>query len=164
MDVKKILTIIVVLTVLAGSGCAKEAKQIDTQHQHQAIVYENPEVGLRVYETLNWAIDKDTTRTQSNVMFANGNLKAIITMIPNSKSFEEIKQELKIGAGKVTVITETDDYLAFQSDRQESIRTDIYISEHGGHIAIITFMTPLNDYESNLGKMESFKSSVELYR
>lgn len=163
MDVKKILVIILALLFLALNGCAKEEKPKDMEQQNQAVLYENTELGLRVLKTQNWMIDEEPTTKQFNITFKNDYSKAIITVISNEKSFEEIKRELQTGAGEVSVLKETSDYLAFKSEREESIRTDIYISQRGTHTYIVTFMTPLKDYESNQESIEAFYKNVEIF-
>lgn len=162
MYIKNVLIFILALVLLAVSGCT-QAEQPKDMEQKQEVLYENTEVGLRVYKTQNWVIDEEPTTKEFSVTFRDDYSKAIITVISNEKSFEEIKRELKVGAGKVSVLEETSDYLAFKSDRLESIRTDIHISQKGGHIGIVTIMTPLKNYESNQNSIQAFVNNVELF-
>lgn len=161
MFLRKTLIITFVLTFLAVTGCTQAQQQKDME-QKKVIQYENEEVGLIVYETQSWMMEEETPTKQFSVTFTNDYSKAIITVISNEKSFEEIKRELKVGAGKVSVLEETSDYLAFKSERLESIRTDIYIIQKGGHIGIITMMTPLKNYEVNQNSIQDFVKNVEL--
>ncbi len=161
MHIKNTLLFILALILIAVSGCS-QAEQPKDIEQKQEVLYENTEVGLRVYKTQNWVIDEEPITKEFSVTFRNDYSKAIITVTSNEKSFEEIKRELKVGAGKVSVIKETNDYLAFKSERAESIRTDIYIIQRGAHTGIVTFMTPLKDFESNQGNIEAFNKNVEL--
>ena len=162
MFLRKTLIIMFVLSFLAVNGCTQTQEPKDME-QEKVIQYENGEVGLRVYEAQSWMMDEEAKTKQFSVTFINDYSKAIITVISNEKSFEEIKRELKVGAGKVSVLEETNDYLAFKSERLESIRTDIYISQKGGHIGIVTIMTPLKNYESNQNSIQAFVNNVELF-
>lgn len=162
MFLRKILIIVFVLSFLVVNGCA-QAQQPKDMDQKNVIQYENKEVGLRFYGTKNWAMEEETPTNQFNVTFVNDYSKAIITVISNEKSFEEIKRELKIGTGKVIILEESNDYLAFKSERLESIRTDIYISQKGGHVGIVTIMTPLKNYEINQKSIIDFRNNIELF-
>ncbi|KUO58990.1 MAG: hypothetical protein APF84_05915 [Gracilibacter sp. BRH_c7a] len=167
MLVKKLSIIMLAITLLAVNGCS-QAEQPENMDKEQTdntkiILYENTQVGLRVYETKNWVTNQEPTAEPFSVTFSNEHSKAILSVISNEKSFEEIKRELKVGAGKVIVLEEIGDYLAFQSERLESIRTDIYIEQIGARIGIITFMTPLKDYELSQDSIEAFKKNIELF-
>ncbi|WP_209121436.1 hypothetical protein [Alkalihalobacillus sp. BA299] len=129
----------------------------------QALLYENSEAGFRVYETSNWEFKKETGNESVNVTFENDQAKAIITVVSTNKQLEEIKKELKTALKKSTIIEETEHYLAFQSDRKESIRSDIYIDQRENGTSIITFMVPAEDFDANQEKMEELKRHIEWF-
>ncbi|UTW68631.1 hypothetical protein KHA80_13990 [Anaerobacillus sp. HL2] len=90
----------------------------------------------------------------------NGNLVAIVTMIPKETTTDEIKTELKKGAGKVTIIEETENFLSWKSDRKESIRTEVFIEENEASKFVLTFLTPLGTYEEMKKDIEALKTNI----
>ncbi|MDQ0339907.1 hypothetical protein J2S00_002702 [Caldalkalibacillus uzonensis] len=128
--------------------------------QTQDILYENSEVGIKVYQLPGWEVGKEGEADTFNVTFHRDNLKAIITLVSSDLSLEEIKQTLVTGAGPVEILEETDTYLALQSKRKEPVRTDIYIEQQEEQTVIYTFMTPAEAYAENQPYMESFKQNV----
>lgn len=109
----------------APTNTASESTPSDTKQ----VIYSNIDTGLVVYQTDGWTLEKETETDKGlNITFGNEKVKGILTIISTDKSFDDIKNELKIGAGKVEIIDESDEYLAFKSLRKESMRTDIYIN------------------------------------
>jgi hypothetical protein len=136
---------------------------IEEIEKEQVIMYEHTDRGIRVYETPNWEFGEQSEGEQINVTFHSEKGKAIITVLTSNKDLDEIKQELMIGVGKSNIIEETDNYFAFQSERKESIRTDVYIDQQGQRVNILTFMTPVDDYEENIEYIKEFKRHIEFY-
>lgn len=169
--IKSTLLALIVSSFFIVSGCSQQEESpviLDTAHENHAVVYENPKAGIRVYETPDWVVGTEVVEPL-NVTFhyyptlGNQQLKAIITVISNESTFNEIKQEFLTGAGEVSIIHESDNHLAYKSERKESIRTDIYLQLDGLHTKIITFMMPLEDYEENQEQMEAFINNIEFY-
>ncbi|KHF38705.1 hypothetical protein [Halalkalibacter okhensis] len=146
-----------------GSG-SQEVTDIEEVTEHeQVVMYENSDKGIKVYELPNWEFEEQLEKDQFNVIFQSDKGKAIITVLDSIKDVEDIKNELMIGVGTSTIIEETDHYFAFESERKESIRADIYIEQQGQKVTILTFMTPLDDYEEKIESIEEFKQHIDFY-
>ncbi|QZT33960.1 hypothetical protein HUR95_00520 [Caldalkalibacillus thermarum TA2.A1] len=163
--------LILVASLLSAGGCGQteQASQqsnpsaeetADSIAPTQDILYENSDVGIKVYQLPGWEVGKEGKSDTFNVTFHRDNLKAIITLVSSDLSLEEIKQTLVTGAGPVEIIEETDTYLALQSKRKEPVRTDIYIEQLEEQTVIYTFMTPAEAYTENQPYMESLKQNV----
>ena len=157
---RKILIIFITVILIAASGCSTKEKEIDIPNK-PGILYDNNDAGLRVYQTPDWYLEREVVIEQLNVTFSDGKAKAIITVISSEKSIDEIKQELILGAGEVTVIEESDGYVAFESESTESIRTDVYISQTESSTGIVAFMAPSEDYEEVQESIGAFKDNIE---
>ncbi|MCL7748002.1 hypothetical protein [Halalkalibacter alkaliphilus] len=171
-----VLLFYLICSILLITGCASPNSSdnqeisagpeevIEEVIEHEKIVmYENTDRGIRVYETPNWEFGEQSEGDQINVTFYSEKGKAIITVLSSKKDLEEIKQELMIGVGKSNIIEETDNYFAFQSERKESIRSDVYFEQQDQRVNILTFMTPVDDYEENIEYIKEFKQHIEFY-
>lgn len=135
-------------------GCGSTEKQ---EANTNAYLFEDTQKNLKIVETQGWTIEKEATKS---VKLKNGNLVAIVTMIPKETTTDEIKVELKKGAGKVTIIEESENFFSWKSDRKESIRTEVYIEENEESKFVITFLTPLNTYEDMKKDIEALKTNI----
>ncbi|MBM7603962.1 hypothetical protein JOC75_001935 [Metabacillus crassostreae] len=162
----KKLFIILSLTLFTV-GCGKEETVESTsatspskeeQTQVKSLLYENEEKGIRVGDIKHWKLSKEQ---DSNVVFQNENLQAIITILPNKQDIKSIKRDLIVGAGDITIIEETDKTLSFQSNRKESIQTDIFIFQVGEKMNIVTFVGKVDDDEMNRPKIVEFKEHIQ---
>lgn len=162
----KKLFIILSLTLFTV-GCGKEemvestsatSPSTEEQVQVKSFLYENEEKGIRVGEVKDWKLSKEE---DSNVVFQNEKLQAIITILPNKQDVKSIKRDLIVGAGDIKIIEETDKSLSFHSNRKESIRTDIFISQVGEKMNIVTFVGKVDDDEMNRSKIVEFKEHIQ---
>ncbi|MFZ3579840.1 hypothetical protein [Virgibacillus sp. DJP39] len=135
-----------------------EKNNTEQKQEEQNYLYESETV--RVIETPGWQQQDNSSKNKENIMFQNGNVKAILTSISNEKSLDDIKSELKASFGNSEAIEEAERYLSLKSNRKESIRTDIYLNSGEEQVGILIFMTPLEDYEINQAMIEKFKQSV----
>lgn len=163
---KRIVTLVGLLMVLLLFGCSNKIEETplipndEAQDNYERkALYENEEFGVLVHELEGFVLKKETERTAT---FMNEKLTVIISVIKEMKSKQEIKDELLKGIGEVTMIADDDHYIAWKSDRKESIRTDVYIDETTERTILIMFMTPLKDYQINESKIELFKDKVEI--
>jgi hypothetical protein len=167
----KRVSLLFILSIIALVGCGKDsdkktANQMSTElGQGEAkgdttSFYDDPERGIRVISADGWFIEKET---ETSVKFKSEKLVAIISVIPKGKTVAEIKQELVNGAGKIQINGEGPNLISWKSERKESISTNVYIEEKEDHNVIITIMTPSDQYENNLEKIEAFRWNIELY-
>lgn len=156
--IQKAVHIFIIISLITLVGCGK-AVEGETDDQ-PAVLYENPDQGVRVLEIDGWVIEKETA---TSVTFKNEKIVAIISVIPKGDTVAEIKQELLSAAGEVTVTEEGPSYISWQTERNESIHTDVYIDENQDRNVITTFLTPLDVYENNKAKIEVFRGNIELY-
>jgi hypothetical protein len=166
----KVNGVVLFLSALLLLGaCGSESSQSNLEHNTQTNQTEEKEFlyesqVIKVTETPGWKEDKNTSSNDKvNVMFQNGNVKAIVTMVSNEKSLEEIKNELKTAFGSAKEIEESDLYVAFKSNREESIRADIYLNRGDEQTGILIFMTPLQEFGASQPKIEEFKNNVQYF-
>lgn len=95
----------------------------ETLHEAEKMLYENNHTGIRIEDVEGFTLKQESDKT---VTFTNETVTAIISVLETGRTKEEIQDELLTGLGNVTFIEETDQYIAWKSDRNESIRTDVY--------------------------------------
>lgn len=159
---KRLSIVLVVLAILAA-GCGKEeAPQAEGKKGSQSektVLYESDK-GLKITNGDGWT-KKEEISEPFNVRFENEKATVIISKISNKKSNGEIKDELISGAGEVTILAEEDNSVSFQTERKESIRSDVYIERSDEESRVIIFMTPAEEYENNKAKFDEFKDNIQ---
>lgn len=155
----KAVHIFILISFLALVGCGKAAES-ETTNESDTVLYNNPELGIRVLDTGGWVIEKETA---SSVKFTNEKIVAIISVIPKGETVGEIKQAILSSAGNITVTGEGANFISWKSERNESIHTNLYIDEKQDRNVITTFLTPNDAYEDNREIIEAFRWNVELY-
>ena len=156
----KAVHIFMLISLLALVGCGKAAESDADNESITGVLYDNPELGIRVLDTDGWVIEKETAKS---VKFTNEKIVAIISVIPKGDTVGEIKQALISSAGEITVTGEGANFISWKSERNESIHTNIFIEEKQDRNVIITFLTPNDAYETNRETIEAFRWNVELY-
>jgi hypothetical protein len=156
-------------TLLLLGACGNESSQSNLEknsepNQKEETKYLYESQSFKVIELPGWTESKDeSTDDKANVMFQNGKLKAVVTVVSNEKSLEQIKNELKTALGSAEEIEDSDHYMSFKSNRKESIRTDIYLNRSDEQTGILIFMTPLQNFETSKAKIEEFKNNVQYF-
>lgn len=166
---KRIFFVLILVVNLLLSACgnndSQTAQQEVTEIQDKKIIYTNDKWGITVFEAEGWVqstSNYDQTFSDSlNLIYQNETLKAIITIVSNNKSLEDIKKEIMISLGNVDVLEDSNTFLTLKTNRKESIRIDIYFNRNELHTGIITFMVPLDKYEANKNKISDFRDNVE---
>jgi hypothetical protein len=163
-----LLGFIVLLLASCGQGDTQDqprqtANSGESTPPTEDILYENKELGLRVYQAPEWELDQEGESETFNVAFQRDKLKALITFVSPELPLDKIKQELITGSEPVQVLEESDTYLALQSKRKEPIRTDIYIEQTDQYTIIYTFKTPAHLYPTNKPHMDMFKAHVHVF-
>lgn len=153
-----LLGILAILIAGCGNGGAPEAEEQKGNQPGESVLYEN-EQGLKITNSEGWT-KKEETSDPFNIRFENEQSTAIISVISNEKSVEEIKDELISGAGEITILDEGDDFVSFQTDRKESIRSDVFVERSDEESRVIIFMTPAADYEKNKAKFDEFRENI----
>lgn len=84
---------------------------------------------IKVIQTPGWTENKDkASNNKGNVLFQNGKLKAVVTVVSNEKSLEEIKNELKKSFRSIEEIEESDHYVSFKTNRKKKVSEPIFTS------------------------------------
>ncbi|MCD8500736.1 MAG: hypothetical protein LRY71_02450 [Bacillaceae bacterium] len=134
-------------------------KSNETLQEAEKMLYENDHTGIRIGDVEGFILKQEGDKT---VTFTNETVTAIISVLETGRTKEEIKDELLKGIGNVTFIEETDKYIAWKSDRNESIRTDVYLKENKQYSVLVVFMTPMKDYQQNSNKIKTFLDRIIL--
>ncbi|SDM18596.1 hypothetical protein [Sediminibacillus halophilus] len=154
------LMFLLVLGACQNGGNAQESTEQEQEEKNY--LYESETV--KVTETSGWSKhDSPSNDGEENILFQNDNVKAILTLVSDEKSLDEIKNELKSSFGNTEAIEENEKYLSLKSNRKESVRTDIYLDSGDEQTGILIFMTPFEEYEKNQAVIEEFKKNVQFY-
>jgi hypothetical protein len=152
-------------------GCQKEtesniAEEGTTLQQNDAtekeLLYENEEFGISIQKNSEWNLQSKEENDNLNIILSQEKLTAIVSSVSTSKSFDEIKAELLVGAGDVEFISDDDSTLSFQSKLKNAIRTDVYFKKQSGvNNYIIIFMSPVSQYDKATLEMDSLLNHIE---
>ena len=152
-----LLGILVVLLAGCGDGDSPKAQEKTDGQQQQSALYKSDQ--LEITNGEGWT-KKEEIEEPFNIRFENDNATVIISEISNKKSVDEIKDELIQSAGEVTILNEGEDFVSFQTNRKESIRSDVAIERTNSESRVIIFMTPTAEYENNKEKFDTFKENI----
>ena len=151
-------------------GCTEEqATESQTEGTHaqspvqqaEEPLYENDKHALSILSTEDWALETNKASGNLYIVLSTGKLNAIISSVSLDKSFEEISGELIKRAGSVTVLTEQEAFLSYQSTVKNPVRTDVYFREHNDELNIlIIFMSPSSVFEDHQPQVESLLSNI----
>lgn len=169
----KYIMVLLLLFAFILTGCGTQSETNDSngtnnentsQNQSQGkeqveYLYENEEVGLKVAQTTGWNLKTEKTEP-FNIVFENGQAQSIISVIESDKSFEDLKSEFLAGAGKVSVVANEENYLSYQSNRKESMETNIYLDKKGNETIIISFVYPTNKSETLADAKSNLRSNI----
>ena len=152
-------------------GCTEETaaeSQTEDNHAERSVqeaeepLYENDKYGLSILAAGNWALETDKESGNLNVVLSTGKLNAIVSSVASDKPFEEISEELIRGAGSVSVLTEQDEFLSYQSTLKKPVRTDVYFREHNDEQNILViFMSPSSVFEDHQPQIERLLSNIK---
>ncbi|TFB21808.1 hypothetical protein E3U55_08270 [Filobacillus milosensis] len=170
---KLLLTLTAGLLVLSGCGADAEEKEEQpqkTEQQEEQAKKEDTQQealykkgGLVVSEVSGWSVGKEK-EDPLTVNFNHQNLKAIASVINTDKSFEQLKNELLNGAGDVEVLKEEDGHFSYHSKHEESIRTDVYITQHDQQTLVLSFLSKTDVYDEVKASIKEFQSAVNLQK
>ncbi|WP_078430052.1 hypothetical protein [Alkalihalobacterium alkalinitrilicum] len=160
---KTLFCLLAGIMILTGCSSASSTISEQTDEKSEQLLFENIDVGIKIYETSDWTLEQEVYTENLNATFQYETLKAIVSIVPSEKTMEQIKQELQLNDGLITVLNETDTYYSIQTNQKESIRSDLFIEHDHGKTLILTFMSPSEDFESYYEEMEQFKENIKLY-
>ncbi len=163
---KKLFPVLVLAVLLVLSACGEEPKTSEQETKKSPTIekYLYDSESVKVTETSGWNLKTDsTTEEKVNVVFENGKLNAIVSVISNDKSLDEIKQEIKASYGQIEIMEETDTFISFLTNRKESLRADIYLTRGEQNTGILIFMTPAQQFEEKKDIMEEFQGNVQYF-
>ncbi len=155
------ILLILLLTALVGCSKATTEEVVDDILSKDGNnFYDNAELGISIEAEADWVIEKETSQT---VKFTRDDLIALVSVIPKEKTVSEIKKELLAGAGEVTVVGEGLNFIAWKTERKESIRTQVWIEEKSDRQIVVTMMTPNDSYEGNRELMDDFRETIKIH-
>ncbi|RXJ01773.1 hypothetical protein DS745_09865 [Anaerobacillus alkaliphilus] len=158
----KVVHIFLIILLTALVGCSKATEEVTDNNPNGDgnNYYDNSELGISIEAETGWVLEKETSQT---VKFTRDNIIGLISVIPKEKTVSEIKKELLSGAGEVTVVGEGLNFIAWKTELEESIRTQIWIEEKSDRQIIVTMMTPDEMFEGNRETIEDFREMIEIY-
>ncbi|PKR78085.1 hypothetical protein CEY16_09210 [Halalkalibacillus sediminis] len=146
-----------------SDNLAEVNKKDDGKTEENELLYENEKYGISVEQNSAWTFKSEVVKSNLNVVLSHNKLEAIISSVSANKTFEEIKQEIKSGAGDVEIISEEGNKLFFKSKLKNAIRTDVYFKEYNdSNNFIIIFMSPVSEYEQAKPNIESLLNHINL--
>ncbi|WP_216830960.1 hypothetical protein [Alkalihalobacterium elongatum] len=159
---KMLFCLLAGLLVVTGCSSASSTTPEQVQEESEQIFFENMDAGIKIYEAPNWTLEQEVFSKNLNATFKYETLKAIVSVIPSEKTMEQIKTELQLGDGLITVLDENDNFFSFHTNQKESIRSDLFLDHDYGKTLIVTFMSPSEDFSSYRGEIEQFKENIKL--
>ena len=161
-----VILALLVSTLIAGCGTdekvgSKEEVVINQDQLMSAnpVLYESDAIGVQVLEAPGWSLTKSTNESAT---FQNESVLALVTIVSKNNSVAEIKKDLISNAGSSAIIEEDDYFISWQSKRNESIQTEIFIEEGDSHYVLVTFMTPTHLRENIELSIKDFKNSLKI--
>ncbi|SFC39098.1 hypothetical protein SAMN04488102_10624 [Alkalibacterium subtropicum] len=169
---KRFIPVIFSAVTIALAGCSNETLA-DTTGEEQSVqtaaqeesdsLYRNDDWGLDISPNMDWELESEKESENLHIVLKHNKLKAILSTVSSSQSFEDIKKELIKGSGDVSVLTDSEDYLSYQSKLKKAIRTDVYFKEHSDERNILMiFMSSAENYDANQEKVESLLDHTKL--
>ncbi|GEK88816.1 hypothetical protein SAMN04488100_10446 [Alkalibacterium putridalgicola] len=168
---KKIIPLVFLVFALTLVGCgddipadtkAENTVQNDVVEESDSL-YTNDERGISISPNMEWQFESESKSDNLNIVLKHNKLKAIVSSVSPTRSFEDIKKELMKGSGDVAVLSDEADYLSYQSKLKKAVRTDVYFREHNDEQNVIMiFMSSSENYQENQEKIESLVSHTEL--
>lgn len=150
---------------MLATGCSSVSSTTsdgEAQAESKSIIYENIDAGLKIYESNQWTLEQEVFTRNLNATFQYETVKAIVSLIPSEKSMDQIKQELQLGNGLITILEENDYFFSFHTNQKEGIRSDLFLVHDQGKTLIVTFMSPMDDFERYQEDMNQFKNNIKL--
>jgi hypothetical protein len=155
----QLLSIMISLSLFVIAACETTQEEIS----EKAFLYKNEKAGIEIIESSNWTLDSEITTEPLNATFRQDDIKAIVSIIPSSKTLDQIKRELNLNGDFVQIIDETEESLSFKLNQTENTRSDIFVETSDGETLVLTFFTPEHDYLAKHRKIEEFRKSITLY-
>ncbi|WP_227935126.1 hypothetical protein [Alkalihalobacillus deserti] len=152
----RLFSLCIALTLFVAAGC--EATQAEVSEK--AVIYENEEAGIQIFESGNWTLDAEVSTEPLNATFKQDDMRVIVSVIPSVKTLDQIKTELNLDGDFIEMIDETKESLAFKLNQTENTRSDLFIEASEDKTLVLTFFTPVKEYQTNLKKIEEFRKSI----
>ncbi|WP_100407972.1 hypothetical protein [Bacillus solitudinis] len=148
-----------IIALLFMTGCQfSKAEEVD-----KSVIYKNEEAGLKVYESEDWLLDTEVSSEPFNATFKQESAKAIVSILPGKKSLHQIKNELGLTDEFIQLIEESEYHISFQMNELKNFRSDIYIEHtNADDTLIVTFLTPVIEYEQQKEGKDLFRHNIEL--
>ncbi|MDE5415720.1 hypothetical protein [Alkalihalobacterium chitinilyticum] len=163
LKIKKIMVCLLAGAMLAaGCSSVSSTPADEAQVESKTIFYENMDAGLKIYESNQWTLEQEVFTRNLNATFQYETVKAIVSVLPSEKSMDQIKQELQLGDGLITILEESDHFFSFHTNQKEGIRSDLFLDHDQGKTLIVTFMSPMDDFERYQEDMNQFKKNIKL--
>ncbi|GGM38227.1 hypothetical protein GCM10011351_25450 [Paraliobacillus quinghaiensis] len=144
-----------------SDNSAEVNQKENVESEENELLYVNEAYGISIAQNADWTFESEVVSANLNVVLSHNKLEAIISTVSADRTFEEIKQELKSGAGDVEVISEEGHTLSYKSKLKNAVRTDVYFKEHNdSKNLIIIFMSPNSEYEQAKPNIKSLLNHI----
>lgn len=169
---KLTLLLCVALIILAGCSTkttSKEAKNSNSSlstssdKASHTILYQNRNLGLTLYQTDQWKkiYDKANIK-ETNVVFKENKIQAIVTVVSLKNSISLIKKDLLKSVKNPKILSESNTSLDFESGMKEKMRITSNFKKKSNHIYIFSFVTPADQYGSQKSVVQTFMDNVSI--
>ncbi|GEM03013.1 hypothetical protein HMI01_00010 [Halolactibacillus miurensis] len=163
---------LIILSCLYLVGCQNEAAKSEQVQQTQGgdteliqsinqkekgVFYFNSDKGLTLTENQGFqVIDEETT----TVTFEKDRLKVIVSVLTNEDSSTKIKTALKQSAGDIKILNEKEEFLSFQTLRNEPMRFDIYLTKTNEVTYLKTFIIKADYFDQQQSDIHAFNDAL----
>jgi hypothetical protein len=148
------------------TGCSSQkssSKEANGASNSQPILYQNKNVGLTLYQTDQWKkTSNETNSKETNIVFKEKKLQAIVTVLSAKNSISSIKKDLLKSVISPKTLSESDTSLDFESGTKENMRITSVFKKKNNHIYLFSFVTPANQYNSEKSMEQAFLDKVSI--
>lgn len=144
-----------------GKGVKNPIQSTSSKKAPQSILYKNKNVGLTLYQTGQWRIVTDKSSSKgTNVVFKENKIQAIVSIVSSKNSISSIKKDLLKSVRNPTTLSESNTSLDFESGTKEKMRITSTFKMKGNYIYIFSFVTPVDQYDSQKSVVQAFMDKV----
>ncbi|MDQ0159645.1 hypothetical protein [Alkalibacillus salilacus] len=171
MKRRQVFLVFIVFIIVLLTGCSNNENSAQSQESvgddksgEQAstsdeLLYDHEDMGLSVGYEKGWEMIEES-KDPVNVTFQHDHILSVLTVLSGNKEVQTLKDELLQGANKASVVDESDRFIAYETDREESMRTEVYFMDDKEKTVMLSFVTAKDKYESVEKDITSFRSQL----
>ncbi|WP_411953885.1 hypothetical protein ACKXGF_11650 [Alkalibacillus sp. S2W] len=167
---QKFLVFIVFIIILL-SGCSDDDNSAQSEESvggdkseeqtstSEELLYDHKDTGVSVGYEEGWEMIEES-KDPVNVTFQHDHILSVLTVLDDKQKVQSLKDELLQGANKASVVDESDRFIAYETNREESMRTEVYFMNDKEKTVMLSFVTAKDRYDKVEDDIASFRSKL----